>query len=95
MVVPVIDSASERIASTGLSARPVKYHAASATRTIIAGTTTSSTSVTESTVRFTVAVDCCATERDAADRRVDLSLRLRVVTLVGRAGVPHTGIRPG
>ena len=37
MVVPVIDSASTRIASTGRSARPVKYHAASATSAIMRG----------------------------------------------------------
>ena len=35
IVVPVIDSASWRIASTGFSARPVKYHAASPTSRII------------------------------------------------------------
>ncbi len=61
MVAPVIASASWRIASTGLSARPVKYQAASATRTIIAGTAISRTSVTESTVRSTSSSDCWAT----------------------------------
>ena len=75
IVAPVIDSASLRIASTGLSARPVKYHAASATSRIMSGTTISSTSVTESVVRFTVAVDCCATRVMRPVWVVDLSLR--------------------
>ncbi len=38
MVVPVMDSACSRMASTGRRARPAKYHAASPTRAMSPGT---------------------------------------------------------
>ena len=61
IVVPVIDSASTRIASTGRSARPAKYQTRNATNAISAGTVKTSTRRTESRVRSTSLSDRWAT----------------------------------
>ena len=61
MVEPVISSASVRIASTGRSARPVKYQTANPTSSTSRGTATNRMSLRLSTVLLTSSSDRCAT----------------------------------
>ena len=61
MVEPVIAAASARIASTGRSARPARYHASAPTSSTRIGTPMSSASVMLPIVSSTSASERCAT----------------------------------
>ena len=77
MVEPVIDAAWSRIASTGRSARPAKYHTANATRSTRSGTAIHIRVVTLSTVALTSSSDCSATSVMLPAVGLDLALAPR------------------